>query len=152
MPPSTPKEIFKPNLISVPNPDPCCVVLPQASVPPYDLPKKYAEKAQEVFQNMLDDGLQADHYNMNALMTCQSKAALVDEAFATYAKMRQLGLQINSHTLTILASACGRARQPTRALDVLPEVQALPMLPAERTIVWNSILVLTPIPSPFHLP
>ncbi|KAL4443287.1 hypothetical protein ABPG75_011024 [Micractinium tetrahymenae] len=69
----------------------------------------------------------------------QAKAALPDEAFATYRAMLAAGVAPTPHTFSILVSACGRARQPQRAADVverlMPQAGVAPQLP-----VWNALL------------
>lgn len=49
----------------------------------------------------------------------QAKAGLADAAFATYRRMRRAGAAPNPWTFSMLLSACGRARQPERAAEVL---------------------------------
>lgn len=49
----------------------------------------------------------------------QAKAGQPDAAFATYRRMLAAGATPNSWTFSMLVSACGRARQPGRASDVV---------------------------------
>ena len=62
--------------------------------------------------------------------TTQAKACQPDAAFATYRRMLAAGASPNSWTFSMLISACGRARQPARAAEVverlMPQVRFTP--------------------------
>ncbi|KAL4423402.1 hypothetical protein ABPG77_009980 [Micractinium sp. CCAP 211/92] len=113
--------------------------LSRAEHPPYDLPRRYAAMAAEAFREMRQRGLEPNVVVWHSLMACQAKAALPDEAFATYRAMLAAGVRPTPHTFSMLVSACGRARQPRRAADVverlMPQAGIAPQLP-----VWNALL------------
>lgn len=49
----------------------------------------------------------------------QAKAGLADAAFGTYRRMRRGGAAPTPWTFSMLVSACGRARRPGRASEVI---------------------------------
>ena len=46
----------------------------QASHPPYNAPKECAEPAQQIFDNMLKEGIHPTNWHFHALMDCQACA------------------------------------------------------------------------------
>ena len=69
----------------------------------------------------------------------QSRAGLLDHCFASYARMQDLGVVPDSHTLNSLVGACARAGQTSRAQQVFdtlfPKHDIVPDVTA-----WNSML------------
>ena len=47
----------------------------QASPPPYNLPKEFAERAQHIFDDMLRAGIHPEDWHFHVLMDCQASAA-----------------------------------------------------------------------------
>ena len=54
----------------------------QASPPPYNLPKEFAERAQHIFNDMLRAGIYPEDWHFHVLMDCQASAAHMLQLFA----------------------------------------------------------------------
>lgn len=79
--------------------------LSRAEHPPYDLPPRYADMAAEAFREMQQRGMQPNLVVWHSLLACQAKAALPDQAFATYRAMLAAGVRPTPHTYSMLVSA-----------------------------------------------
>lgn len=54
--------------------------------------------------------------------TAQAKAVMLEETFATFQKMKAEGIGASTMTLSLLLSACKRAKQPQKALQIITEL------------------------------
>ncbi len=148
----------------------------QAQQPPYDLPRRFAEQAQDTFDEISRGGLTPNVWHFNILMNCQAssyaqydgeacrnlhcakevackpaaprraaqkqrwrkdsespaligaciravqaKAGMLDAALASVERMKAQGLSPDSVTLNTLLSACKRAKQPQKAMDIMTD-------------------------------
>mmetsp|Transcript_19241 Transcript_19241/g.53653 ORF Transcript_19241/g.53653 Transcript_19241/m.53653 type:complete len:404 (+) Transcript_19241:109-1320(+) len=113
--------------------------LSKAQMPPYLLDMKYAAMAKEYFSQMLEAGVEANYVTFHSLMDCQSKAGLVEEAFAILEEMQEHGLEPTVFTFNVLIGACAKAGQPFRAKHVLEHM--MPEAGIEPDVVsYNGVL------------
>lgn len=104
------------------------------------LPSRFAHQpcCSQVYQKLLDAGLQPISTTYTALISAFGKAGQLDKAMETFHTMIQQGCERSVITYSALISACEKAGKWELALDLFDQMQREGCTP--NTVTYNSLI------------